>query len=156
MTLMRRPERRTSPFRMLDLMFEDPWTRVTDGEPFGAGAPPVDIRETDDSIIVETEMPGIKPEDTEVTLEGRTLSIRGSYAEEREQDGKREHYLLRERRSGSLARTITLPTAVDPDAVTSSFEHGELKIVLPKVAESRARRIPIGPRSGAKQVGSSG
>jgi len=59
-----------------------------------------------------------------------------------------------ERRAGQVARTISLPAAIDPDGVTCTFERGELRVVLPKSAESRARQIPIGGAQAAKQVGS--
>jgi HSP20 family protein len=158
MTLMRRaPQRSAVPLRdVIDWAFQDPWASLFgDGDRFTA-AMPVDMRETGDAFIVEAELPGIKPEDTEVTIDGRNLVIRGRYSEERQEPEKGEHYLMRERRFGEVARSIMLPTAIDPDKVTSSFEHGELKVTLPKAAESRARKIPIGSAaSSAKQVGSS-
>ena len=108
-------------------------------------------------VVVDAELPGIRPEDTEVTLDGRTLSIRGRYHESREEGGQGERYLLRERRTGELMRSVTLPGAIDADNVETSFEQGELRITLPKAAETRARRIPVGPGRGpgaAKPVGS--
>jgi HSP20 family protein len=157
MTLTRRvPHRSTVPLRdVIDWAFQDPWASLFDGGDRFTAAMPVDMRETGDAFVVEAELPGIKPEDTEVTIDGRTLVIRGRYSEERQEPEKGEHYLMRERRFGEVARSIMLPTAIDPDKVTSSFEHGELKVTLPKAAESRARKIPIGAPSGVKQVGSS-
>jgi HSP20 family protein len=155
MTLTRRPERSMTPFRdVVDWMFRDPWMAFDEGR-FGPAAMPIDVRETADAIVVEAELPGIKPEDADVTIDGRTLTIRGHYTETREEGGKDERYLLKERRVGELARSITLPATIDPDKVSTSFEQGELKIVLPKAAESRARRIPIGAGTGAKRVGGS-
>jgi HSP20 family protein len=152
MALMRRPER--SPFRSpFDLLFEDPW--ADSGRLFGGQmVPAMDMRETDDEYVVELEMPGVKPEDTEVTLEGRTLVIRGRFGEEREDRGGKERYMVRERRTGSFTRAVTLPGAVDSERVSSSFENGELSIVLPKAEEQKARRIPVGGgAAGAKRVG---
>jgi HSP20 family protein len=159
MTLTRRPsERSITPWRdVVDWMFRSPWAPVFDGDGLSSAAMAVDLRETDDAFIVEAELPGIKPEDTELTLDGRTLTIRGRYGETREEGGKGERYLLRERRAGEMARSIVLPAAVDPDKVTSMFEQGELKISLPKAAEGRARRIPIGSgASGTGRIGSTG
>jgi HSP20 family protein len=154
--MRRAPRRSTVPFRdVFDWAFQDPWTSFFDGDRFNQVAMPVDMRETDDAFVIEAELPGIKPEETEVTVDGRTLVIRGRYGEEREEDDKGKRYLMRERRVGEVARSITLPAAIDPDKVTSSYEQGELKVVLPKAAESRAKRIPIkSGATGAKLVGS--
>ncbi|HET7027795.1 MAG TPA: Hsp20/alpha crystallin family protein [Candidatus Limnocylindrales bacterium] len=152
----RPPERRLMPVRSaFDWLFEDPWL---DGRRWseGAMAPSIDMRETDDSFVVEAEMPGVKPDDTEVTLDGRTLVIRGQYGEETETDGEKGRYLMRERRSGTYARAITLPAEVDADKVSSSFQDGELTVTLPKAAQARSRRIPISSGGAdARPVGSS-
>jgi HSP20 family protein len=89
-----------------------------------------------------------------VTLDGRTLVIRGRYGEERE-DEQEGRWIVRERRSGTYARAITLPSGVDPEKIKASFENGELMLTVPKAQENRARRIPIGGgAAGAKSVGS--
>jgi HSP20 family protein len=157
MTITRRSQERSlAPFGdVFDLMFRDPWTSLFDESRFGGATMPIDVKETGNEFVVEAELPGIKPEDTEVTIDGRNLTIRGRYAESREEGGKGERYLLRERRTGEFVRTITLPAGIDADNVSSTFEQGELKIVLPKAPESRARRIPVGPGSDARQVGPS-
>lgn len=159
MTLTRRaPQRSVMPFRdVLDWVFDDPWRQMGLTNQFAEGGISIDLRETDDAFIVEAEMPGIKPEDTEVTLEGRTLVIRGRFSEEREEGGQDKRYLVRERRSGQVSRVITLPAPVDAENVKTQFENGELRIELPKAPETRARRIPIGSGSmagsNAKRVG---
>jgi HSP20 family protein len=137
-----------------DLLFEDPWS---DREQMFGGqlVPPMDMRETDDEYVVELEMPGVKPEDTEATIEGRTLVVRGRFGDEREADGKSGRYMVRERRSGTFTRAVTLPGGIDPEHASSSFENGELRITLPKAPEQKARRIPVsGSGSAAKPVGS--
>jgi HSP20 family protein len=153
MLTRRTPERRVTPYRSaLDWFFNDPLFEWTPGGD-GGMSPMIDMRETDDAYIVEAELPGVKAEDAEVTLDGQTLVIRGRYGEEREHDGK-GRYLVRERRSGTYARAITLPGGIDPDKVTSSFANGELTITLPKAAEAKARRIPVSAgAAGAKRVG---
>lgn len=159
MLTRRVPERRVVPFRSaLDWFFQDPWREIGN---WSEGQMAIDLRETDDDYIIEAEMPGVKPEDIEVTLEGNTLLIRGNYqreTEKREGDGgKTGRYILRERESATYARAITLPGSVDAEKVTSKFENGELQITLPKAAEMRARRIPItGGASGARQVSPGG
>jgi HSP20 family protein len=155
--LTRRPqERRTVPVRSaLDWLFEDPWG---DGGSWpSATMPPIDMRETDDAFVVEAELPGVKPEDVDITLDGRTLVIRGEYGTQQgPEDGKQGRYLVRERRSGVYTRAVTLPGAVDTDRAETSFENGELTLTLPKAPEARTRRIPIsGGAANAKQVGPS-
>jgi HSP20 family protein len=155
MLTRRTPERRVTPFRSaLDWFFEDPfveWSRWTGG---GGMTPMVDMRETDDAYIVEAELPGVKPDDAEVTLDGQTLVIRGQYGEERERNGGQGRYLIKERQAGTYTRAITLPGGIDPDRVTSSFANGELTVTLPKAAEAKARRIPVSAGAEkAKRVG---
>jgi len=152
----RAPERQLMPFRSaMDWLFEDPFA---DGGRWSAATmPSIDMREEDDDYVIEAELPGVKPEDVDVTLDGRTLVIQGRYGSEQENDGgKQGRYLLRERRSGTYTRAITLPGQIDADHVQSSFENGELTLTLPKAQEARTRRIPISAgSSGAKQVGAS-
>ena len=153
MLTRRYPERSMTPLRSaLDMLFEDPWMRWSEGG--GLGQPAIDMRETDDAYVIEAEMPGVKPEDVEVTIDGRTLVFRGQFREERETEPQSGRYLVRERRTGTFTRALTLPGGIDPDRVSSKFENGELVITLPKAAEARARRIPIGNASdSARRVG---
>jgi HSP20 family protein len=104
-------------------------------------APPLDVRETDDAYIVEVELPGVDPKETEVSIEGRTVTIRGQFAEEQEQ--QEGSFLLRERRRGQFMRAVALPGMVEVDKATSRYENGELVITLPKAAQNRARRVEI-------------
>ena len=137
MTLIRRPlDRSTIPLRSaLERLIGD-WPLVEGG--FTELAPPIDVRETDDAYIVEADLPGIDPNQVEVTIEGRTLTVRGSFTDESErQEG---NYLLRERRQGQFMRAIALPAMVDADQVSSSYENGKLTITLPKASQNRARR----------------
>jgi HSP20 family protein len=150
--LTRRPsERRITPFRSaLEWLMEDP---IVEGSRWTQGAmtPSIDVRETDDALVIEAEMPGVTADDIDVTLDGRTLSIRASQTEEREREGDNGRYLVRERQSSSYARVITLPVETDPEQVESTFENGELTLKIPKAAQNRSRRIPV--RGPAKNVG---
>src|SRR5918911_1301635 len=157
MTLTRRGSQRSAaPFGdMVNWLMDDPWETLDRWRQQSVPTlPSVDIRETDDAYVVKAEMPGVKPDDADVTLDGRTLVIRGKYGEERE-DEQEGRWIVRERRSGTYARAITLPSGIDADKISSEFENGELKLTLPKAEESRARRIPIaGAGQGARSVGS--
>jgi HSP20 family protein len=144
MTLTRRPtERRTVPLRTaLERLTNDwPFLQVDGG--LTELAPPLDVRETADAYIVEIDLPGIDPKDTEVLVEGRTLSIRGRFSEETEE--KEGNYLLRERRQGQFMRAVALPGMVEVDKVSSKFDNGQLTVTLPKASQNRARRIEISP-----------
>jgi HSP20 family protein len=140
MTLVRRAPDRT-PYRSAveRLLAEWPIASIDGG--LTELAPPIDIRETEDAYIVEIDIPGVKAEDAEVLVEGRTLTVRGSFSEENEQ--QQGNYLLRERRRGQFMRAVALPGMVDVDKVTSKAENGELIITLPKASQNRARRINI-------------
>jgi HSP20 family protein len=116
--------------------------------------PAIDVRDSGDAYVVEVEMPGVNPDDIEVVIEGRTLTVRGRFAEERELD--EGSYLLRERRRGQFMRAVVLPGMVEIDKVSSKFEDGELIITLPKAAHDRARRVEIlgpGKESGKETNG---
>ena len=155
MLTRRAPERASSPWRPgLEWLLEDLWLANRDSG--SATSPSIDIRETDDAFVIEAEMPGVKPEDAEVTIDGRTLVIRGRSEEEKERNEKNGRYLMRERQSATYVRAITLPSEVDPNQVSCEFENGELKVTVPKAAQTRARRIPISSGSrGARAIGSS-
>jgi len=141
MTLIRRPHERPAPMRnTLERMLSD-WPGIAvDGGMIEVG-PAIDVRDSGDAYMVEVEMPGVNPDDIEVVIEGRTLTVRGRFAEQRELD--QGSYLLRERRRGQFMRAVVLPGMVEIDKVTSKFEDGELIITLPKAAEDRARRVEI-------------
>jgi HSP20 family protein len=104
-------------------------------------APPIDVRETNDAYVVEIDLPGIDPENVEVLIEGRTLSIRGHF--EQEEEKNEGGYLLKERRSGDFVRAIALPGMVDTESAQSKVDNGVLEITLPKAVQNRARRIKI-------------
>jgi len=104
----------------------------------------LDVREVDDAYLVEVSVPGIDPDDLDITLEQNVLTIKGEVQEEDKQEG--EVYHLRERRYGSFSRRVTLPDMVDSDNVEANYNKGILTLTLPKTEESKPRRIPIGQR----------
>jgi len=147
MTIVRRP----SPFGELmtlrsamDRLFEDSFVRRPFGSGFdGVNSLPLDVTSTNDALIVEAALPGIKPEDVDITVEDGTLSIRGNFREER-REGEGEN-LLSEIRRGSVYRTMTLPSGLEPDKATATFEHGVLKLQIPKAETVKPRQIRISP-----------
>ncbi|MGN6811933.1 MAG: Hsp20/alpha crystallin family protein [Thermomicrobiales bacterium] len=107
----------------------------------GARTLPLDIREENDSFVVSASLPGVKPEDIQISVLGDSLTIRADTAttQERERGG----YLVRERQMGSMQRTVTLPGPVDPDSVQATYEHGELTLTMPKSRAGMPRRISV-------------
>ncbi|HEX6543922.1 MAG TPA: Hsp20/alpha crystallin family protein [Ktedonobacterales bacterium] len=105
------------------------------------GMVPLDVVEKDDAFEVRASLPGIKPEDVQITVQGDTLTIRGET--KAEQERKEENWLLRERRSGSVYRSITLPSALDADRATARFEQGVLILDIPKSEKAKAKQIPL-------------
>ena len=111
----------------------------------------VDVRETGDNFVVTASVPGVRPEDVDITILGDMLRIRGEHKEERERQGsqgEQGRWLIRERRSGAFERTIGLPTTVKGDAANAEFRDGILTITLPKADEAKPRTIPVRGASG--------
>jgi len=111
---------------------------------------PVDVVEQDDAFVVRASVPGVKPEDVEVTVQGERVVIRAEVRAEEEQRG--ENWLMREHRSGTLQRSITLPTPVSSDNAEARIEHGILTLRLPKLQGAQARRIAVSASSASGSV----
>jgi len=116
--------------------------------PFGGGFPAVDVRETAGSYVVEAELPGVKAQDIEVTVQGDTLILKGEASHEQEQGDRGQGYYVSERRFGSFHREIPLPGPVDENNTTAHFENGVLEIRLPKTGQEQGHRIRV--EGGAK------
>jgi len=103
---------------------------------------PLDVSETEDEIIVNAEIPGVDPQEINVSLSGKALTIRGQKREE-EETGREENYLFQERNYGSFSRSVELPREVQYSKVKASYRNGVLKIVLPKSKGDKTRGIKI-------------
>ena len=127
----------------MDRLFEESFLRpgLLGGNEAAAGMLPLDVYETDNAIVVKAAVPGVKPEDIEVTLTGDLLTIKGEFKSE--QNEEKRNYVRQERRSGSFARQVTLPAGVDANACQANFENGLLTLELPKVAEAKAKSIKV-------------
>jgi HSP20 family protein len=106
-------------------------------------APALDISERKDAYLVTVELPGVKLDDLQITMEGSLLTIQG----ERHvaNDSSEQQYHRIERRYGAFRRSITLPAHVMADMVEASFEDGVLQIVVPKAEEAKPKRIQVRP-----------
>jgi HSP20 family protein len=108
-----------------------------------ASAPALDMTETEGGYKITAELPGIEPENVEVTFEEGMLRIAGEKKEEREE--KERGYRLSERSYGAFERMIQLPSSAEPDKIDASFKNGVLTILIPKSAEAKRniRKISI-------------
>lgn len=104
---------------------------------------PIDAYATEDSIIIKADVPGLKPEDIQVTLEGDTLTIRGEYKSEKEDKG--QNHLIRERVAGKFERVLTVSTPIDGNKVEATFENGVLTLKMPKTEAVKPRAITVKP-----------
>ncbi len=126
----------------MDRLFEESFVR-----PFGWLAPvgaetfAIDMYETDDDIVVKAAIPGVKPEDIDVSISGDVLTIKGEVKEEKEV--KEENYIRKERRYGTFCRSVTLPVQVDADKAKAEYENGILTLTLPKAEEVKPKVIKV-------------
>lgn len=105
-------------------------------------APSLEVRETAEGLRLTAELPGVREEDIDLSLEGEVLTLRGEKREEKTSEERGVH--LQERSYGSFQRSLRLPFAPDPAAVTARFDKGVLEVALPRPAEQRKdNRIPI-------------
>jgi HSP20 family protein len=117
----------------------------------GAWMLPADVRETPDAVEYSIEIPGMRTEDIDLTIENDVLTISGEKKEQRDEsrDGS---YHITERHFGRFERSFRVPANVDADAVAARYENGVLTVHLPTTEESRPRRIPVESGDGARQV----
>ena len=115
---------------------------------FGAGeastrtwAPPVDIYENGDNLVLKAELPGINPDDVEIRVEDNTLYLKGERKFEKEV--KEQNYHRVERSYGTFTRTFSLPNSVDADKVAANYKDGVLTLTMPKKEEAKPKTIKI-------------
>jgi HSP20 family protein len=141
---------RWEPFRDLvslreamDRLFEESFVHPQTGwlAPTEAGALAVDVYETEDAVVVKSAIPGVKPEDIDISLTGDSLTIKGE--SKFEEEVNEENYVRREMRYGSFARTFPVPTSVVADEAEAQFENGVLTLTLPKAEEVKPKAIQI-------------
>ena len=131
-------------FRRMDRAMSRLWpafrpTGIVDGH--DSWAVPLDVAKEGDNLVVRASLPGVKPEDIQVTVEDGLLTIKGEYKAESEE--RKGEYLMREHRTGAFHRAIRLPDTVDTDKAEPSHEHGVLTIAFPRVEGKKAKRLEI-------------
>ncbi len=140
----------TDPFRLLNRptrLFEEPFTMfpflpmTEENWPLAAWAPPCDIFETDKELVLKVELPEVKKEEVDVTLENNVLTLRGE--RKFEERTERENYHRVERHYGEFMRSFTLPAFVDATKINAEFKDGVLTVTLPKHEEARPKQINV-------------
>jgi HSP20 family protein len=125
----------------MDRLFESFFETQQGTRQLSGWSMPLDVAENEDGFVVTASIPGIKPEDLEITYNNHTLTIKGEI--KNDQNIEEARYHLRERRYGRFERSLQLPTRVNADQIEATYEAGVLSLRLPKTEEVKPRRIAI-------------
>ena len=139
------------PTRMLDRFFEDSlmnpdWmgnlcTHTLEKDP---GYPAVDIREEDDSFVLEADLPGLTEKDIDLQVDGNQLNLSSKEAEKKGES--KQVYLIKERRTPSFSRSFVIPENVNKEGISADVKDGVLSVNLPKAPETKPKHIEVKPR----------
>lgn len=140
---------RWEPFRDLislreamDRLFEESWVRPRAGWLLPTEERlAIDMYETPSNVVVKSAVPGVKPEDIDITITGNTLAIVGEA--KAEEKVEKANYIRRERRYGRFSRSITLPSGVQGEKAEATFEHGLLTLTIPKAEGAKPKVIRV-------------
>jgi HSP20 family protein len=125
----------------MDRLFEDSFVRPAS---FGSLSVPdvaIEMKETDSDIVIKAELPGVMPNDVDVSIAEGVLTVKGEHKEEKEE--KETNYYRRELKYGSFSRSVNLPAVVNADQAEAVFENGILTLTLPKAEEAKPRQIKV-------------
>jgi HSP20 family protein len=128
--------------RLFDTFWREPFGSL--GESFNSlsrWAPTLDVAETEKTVTVRAEVPGVDPNEIDITVTGDRLTISGEKKETSER--KEKDYFHRESRYGSFSRTVQLPAGVDPQQVSAEYDSGVLTVTLQKTPGAVAKKIPV-------------
>ncbi len=125
----------------MDRLFEDSVVRPGRmwGEQSGRRYFPLDVYETQDAVILRAALPGVQPNEVEISVEGNTVAIRG----ETKAPAEEGTYLLQEQRYGPFQRSVELDVPIQPDKAEASFKDGILTLSIPKAEEAKPRVIKV-------------
>jgi HSP20 family protein len=127
--------------RAMDRLFDDAMVSSPGWDNVSRMELAMDVSESDDAYTVKASIPGVSPDDIDITYNANTLTIKGELKEEKEVQEARYH--LRERRFGSFSRSINLPSTIDASGIQANYEKGVLTLSLPKAEEAKPKRIEI-------------
>ena len=127
--------------RAMDRLFDDAMVSSPGWDNVSRMELALDVSESDEAYTVRASIPGVNPDDIDITYNANTLTIKGEVKEEKEVQEARYH--LRERRFGSFSRSINLPSTIDASGIQANYEKGVLFLNLPKAEEAKPKRIEI-------------
>lgn len=132
--------------RFMDRWMADAWAPSMAVNGGRHSLPAVDVYQTDDAVVVKAEVPGLKAEDLEISIDDNVLTIKGEVRQERSNNGdkERKHY-LREMRYASYCRKMSLPLGVKADEADAELQDGILTLTLPKADEAKPKTIEVKP-----------
>jgi len=124
----------------MDRVFADPFFRPVPAVRTGRRMP-LDVIDTADALVLEAALPGVRPEDVDISFLGDVLTVTaGSDEESSAADGE---YQVREVRRGRVSRSVSLPSGLRPDEASATFEHGLLRLSIPRELPAERRHIPL-------------
>lgn len=133
--------------RQLDRLFDD----FSTGADEAGWSMPAEVIETDNELRFQMEVPGLRPDDIDITLENGVLTVTGEKKLERREGESDDNFRVMERRYGRYSRSFRLPNTVSSERVEASCEHGVLTIRLGKSEEAKPRRIQVSAGNGGSQ-----
>ena len=132
----------------MDRLFDDAFTRPFSLTREGGStwsSPAIDMYQTDDDVVVKAALPGLKPDEVQINVNGDILTIRGETKHEEEKKERSWH--IREHRWGAFERSVRLPSGVIADRAKAEFDNGILTISLPKLEEVKPKTITVKPKT---------
>ncbi|HKM38986.1 MAG TPA: Hsp20/alpha crystallin family protein [bacterium] len=103
--------------------------------------PAIDLYEENDAFILKAEIPGVEPEDVDITVSTENITLRGVL--DRKHEEQRQGYIRSERHQGEFARSLTMPAEIKPDQAKATFKNGVVTVVLPKVKPGQRQGIKL-------------
>jgi len=129
------------PLRDIDKFFDEDWDFMPVIPFRGKHSPQVDVFQDKKNVYVEMPLAGVKPEDVEISVEDDVLTVSGKTEEKKEE--KQKDYIRKEIRKGVFERTVVLPSKVKENKADAEFKNGMLKIVLPRAAEAKKKKLKV-------------
>jgi len=127
--------------QVFDRMFQSPWDLTRETQFMAGWSPAIDLYEDKDNLVFKAELPGMKKEDIDISLQEGLLTVSGERKEEKKQESSETY--RSERYVGRFQRTFSLPTAVDESKITATYKDGVLTVTLPKSEEAKPKQIAV-------------
>ncbi len=125
----------------MDRMFDEFGRGLPSLEGNGTNWLALDVNENENAYVVETDIPGVNPDDINITLQDNVLTI--SAETQRSETTENERRVITERSYGKFSRSVTLPNTIDAEAVEADYNNGVLRLTLPKSEAAKPRQISV-------------